>query len=98
MSSEQKSILGILSKRQVLYLIVGVIILYSYIPWIFNVFSHFNIAVAFIACIIASLPIVVTIYFLGFHKVAKKGLNFDHYLLIKMGYKNQIGVWRKGGR
>lgn len=96
MSSEQKVILGVISMRQFIYLLIGGITLYAYIPIVFNLFS--NIAISFIFSVVASIPVVCVVGILGFYKVSKKGLNFDHYLLIKMGYKNQIGVWRKGGR
>ncbi|MDC3424272.1 PrgI family protein [Aquibacillus sp. 3ASR75-11] len=94
MSSEQKTILGIFSKRQLIYLVVGGAIIYSYIPFVFNLIPNFFVSI--FLCIFSALPVAVLTGVLGFLKKSKYNLNYDHYLLIKMGYKNQIGVWRKG--
>jgi predicted membrane channel-forming protein YqfA (hemolysin III family) len=96
MSSEQKTILGIMSKRQLIYLIVGGMIVYSYIPYVFNFVSHPLLGI--ILCIISAIPVAGVVFVLGFLKKSKYHLNYDKYLLIKAGYKYQIGVWRKGQR
>ncbi|MBU7595921.1 PrgI family mobile element protein (plasmid) [Metabacillus halosaccharovorans] len=94
MSSEQKTILGLISKRQLIYLIVGGAILYAYLPVIFNLIP--NIIVATIVSLISSFPVVIVVGILGFYKVSKYQLNFDFYLLLRFGQKTQIGIWRKG--
>ncbi|QAS54780.1 PrgI family protein [Halobacillus litoralis] len=94
MSSEQKTILGILSKRQLIYLIVGGLLIYSYTPVVYGLGPTFYIGA--LLCIFAALPVVAIVGVFGFLRKHKYNLNFDQYLLIKLGYKNQIGVWRKG--
>lgn len=94
MASEQKTILGIISKRQLIYLIAGGAILYAYVPMVFNLFPNFILA--FIFSVISTFPTIAAVVILGFFKKKKNHLNFDYYLLIKMGYKHQIGIWRKG--
>lgn len=96
MSSEQKTILGIISTRQLIYLAVGGAIIYAMTPYVYKLGSNFFIGV--ILCIIAALPIVIAVGVLGFLKNTKYNMNYDYYLIVKLGYKNQIGVWRKGPR
>jgi hypothetical protein len=94
MSSEQKSLLGIMSVRQLIYCLFGLVVLYSYVPLIFKIIP--NIVVALIVALISTIPVLGFVYLFGFHRVAKYHMYFDMYLLIKFGYKYQIGVWRKG--
>lgn len=94
MSSEQKSILGIMSKRQLIYLIAGGAVIYVWFPFVFNLFSNF--IVGFIFAFIFSLPIVAVVFILAFIKKRDYSLNYDQYLLIKLAYKKQLGIWRKG--
>lgn len=94
MSSEQKTILGIISKRQMIYLIIGGAILYVIIPSVFQLFPNFIAGVIF--SIITAIPIVAIIFILAFVKKHKHHLNYDHYLLIRFGMKKQMGNWRKG--
>ncbi|MFT9496925.1 MULTISPECIES: PrgI family mobile element protein [Bacillota] len=94
MASEQKTILGVLSKRQMIYLIAGGSLLYAYIPVVFNLFP--NIVLGLIFSFVSALPTLGAVLVLGFIKKNKYHLNYDQYLLIKLGYKNQIGIWRKG--
>lgn len=96
MSSEQKTILGILSKRQLIYLIICGAVLYAYIPIVFNLFSSFNIIFGLIMAFISAIPIVILVLLLGFIKKQKLNMYYDQYLLIKFKYKTQIGIWRKG--
>lgn len=94
MSSEQKSILGIISKRQLIYLIAGGGLIYSYTPFIFNVFGKDLVAI--ILCAIAGLPTAIITLIFAFYKKSKYHMFFDQYLIVKMSYKNQLGNWRKG--
>ncbi|MFC0273745.1 PrgI family mobile element protein [Metabacillus herbersteinensis] len=94
MASEQKEILGIISKRQLIYIIVGGALIYAYIPFVFNLTS--NYLVGAIMSLISAIPVLVITGVLGFMKKFKYSLNYDFYLIIKLGYKNQIGTWRKG--
>ncbi|GKU84338.1 PrgI family protein [Niallia taxi] len=94
MSSEQKSILGIISTRQLIYLISGGAIAYAYIPSVFKLFP--GIIAGVIGCVISVVPLAVIIFIFGFLKKSKLHLHYDQYFLIKLGYKNQIGIWRRG--
>ncbi len=47
MTSEQKTLLGVLSKRQLIYLLGGGASLYLYVPFLWRLFAPFNAAVAF---------------------------------------------------
>lgn len=94
MSSEQKVILGIISKRQLIYLIVGGIILYVYIPIVFKLFSDPLTGVIF--SLFAAAPTIGVVGLLGFMRHQKHNLNFDRYYILKMKYNRQLGVWRKG--
>jgi hypothetical protein len=94
MSSEQKTILGMISKRQLIYLVVTSLLLNAIVPPIFNLPG--NPIVGLILVAIVALPIVVTSLILAFYKNTKHHMYLDYYLLVKLGYKTQIGVWRKG--
>lgn len=94
MSSEQKAILGIISKRQLIYLVAAGAVLYAYIPFVYKIAPNFYFGI--IMCLISAIPVAIATIVLGFLKNSKYSLYYDHYLIIKLGYKNQIGVWRKG--
>lgn len=94
MSSEQKTILGFITKRQLIYLIVGGSVIYAYVPVVFNLFPNFIAGI--IASVISVIPTAAVVFVFAFWKKNKLHLNFDHYFLIKLGYKKQIGIWRKG--
>lgn len=96
MSSEQKEILGILSKRQLGYLVVGGLVLYAYLPIIFKFAYPLGWLFAFIFTLITALPVLVIVGFLGFFKVSKFNMNRDFYYFIKFTKKSQYGSWRKG--
>lgn len=96
MSSEQKEILGILSKRHLLYLGGGGALLYAYIPVVFKVLLGLGIPPAIIGSLICSLPVVGVVIFLGFMRVDKLNMNRDYYYFIKFTRKLQYGSWRKG--
>lgn len=96
MSSEQKVILGIVSMRQLIYLMIGGSILYTIIPFVFNVLGGLPFTVKLAICFIAASPILILILPLAFFKIRKYGMFLDYYLLVKLGGKTQTGVWRKG--
>ena len=96
MSSEQKEILGILSKRHLMYLGVGVALLYAYIPPLFKLLFPIGIVPAIIICMILAMPVVFVVIFFGFMKVEKLSMNRDYYYYIKFTKKMQYGSWRKG--
>ncbi|GLO68308.1 MULTISPECIES: PrgI family mobile element protein [Oceanobacillus] len=94
MNSEQKVILGIISKRQLTYLIAGGALLYFYVPKVFSLVGDPVIGVIF--ALISAIPTASAIGLLGFMKHHKYNLNFDQYFLLKFNYKKEIGVWRRG--
>lgn len=96
MTSEQKEILGLLSKRQLMYLVGGGLILYGYIPFIFKLLLGAGWVFASIGALISAVPTLGIILFLGFIKVNKFNMNRDFYYLIKLQKKTQYGSWRKG--
>lgn len=93
-SSEQKSILGVISTRQLIYLLVGGLIIYSIIPLAWSLGS--SLYTSFIFCVISALPIVVMIAPLAFMKNNKYNMFYDMYLYTRFLGKYEKGVWRKG--
>ncbi|MCM3358056.1 PrgI family protein [Psychrobacillus sp. MER TA 171] len=96
MSSEQKEILGLVSKRQVLYLVGGILVLYSYVPKLFMFVLPLGIVLALLVTILAALPVLTIVGFLGFYEVKEYNMNRDYYYYIKLTRKTQYGSWRKG--
>lgn len=96
MASEQKEILGLFSKRQLAYVVIGGIILYSYVPVVYNLFSIFGWEVGALAGLFSAAPLAGLILFLGFTKVRKFNMNRDYYFYIRLQRKTQYGSWRKG--
>lgn len=96
MSSEQKDILGIASKRQLTYLIVGGLIVYTYVPFIFKLFMGGGWLLAAIIALVTAIPTVTIVLLLGFVKVQEFNMNRDYYYYIRFQRKTQYGSWRKG--
>lgn len=97
MSSEQKNIQGVISTRQAIYLGVGGVILYSYIPIIFNLCkSVLDIYTSAVICLIAASPILAVVGVFGFLRKKQLEVFYDRYLMILIGRKTQYGIWRKG--
>lgn len=98
MSSEQKEILGLLSKRQLAYLAIGGIVMYSYIPIVYKLFSNLGTGwmAAAIMSLCAAVPTIAIIFFFGFVKVDKYNMHRDFYYWIKLQRRTQYGSWRKG--
>lgn len=96
MSSEQKEIMGVISKRQLIYLVVGAILLYTYVPFVYMLFANLSWFVGAVAALISAVPTVFIIVFLGFIKAGKYDMNRDYYYWILFQKKTQYGNWRKG--
>lgn len=96
MSSEQKVILGIVSIRQLIYIVIGGSIIYSIVPLVWNMLEGFSLVVRLVACIIPALPVLAVIVPLAFIRKRNYHMFYDFYLLIKLNAKSQHGVWRKG--
>ncbi len=93
MSTDMKNILGVMSTRQLLYLIGGGALLYAYIPLVFQLTS--NIIASFILCGISALPVATIVLLFGFIRSEKKQMYFDQFFKIKLLAKTQKGNWRK---
>lgn len=97
MTSEQKEILGVVSKRQLAYLVVGGLLIYSYIPVVYKITSLFGgWMVGAICSLISAAPVALIVFILGFTKVSKFDMNRDYFYWIKFQRKTQYGSWRKG--
>ncbi len=89
MTSEQKTLLGVLSKRQLIYLLGGGASLYLYVPFLWRLFAPFNAAVAFFICLILAIPTVVVVITFAFIYKEKQHMYLDKYLLIKMRSRSE---------
>ncbi|MFB1100406.1 PrgI family mobile element protein [Terribacillus sp. JSM ZJ617] len=94
MASEQKTILGLLTQRQLIYIFGGIVLIYSYMEPVFSLAPNMIFGIIF--CLISAVPTAALVFIFAFYKKRKYNLNFDFYLLIKAGYKKQLGIWRKG--
>ncbi|MDQ4682671.1 PrgI family protein [Stenotrophomonas maltophilia group sp. RNC7] len=98
MSSEQKVILGIVSMRQLIYLIVGGTFIYTVFPIMWGLLDGFDFYVKIGGGLIPCLPVLAIVGYLGFLKNSKYNMFYDYYWLIRLGEKSQYGTWRKGSR
>ena len=96
MSSEQKIILGVLSMRQLVYLVVGGVVIYGMSPLIWSL--PIDALSKLILQIIFAIPVIAIIVPLAFIKHTKYNMFMDFYLITKLGGRGQKGVWRKGPR
>ncbi|PEB54612.1 PrgI family protein [Bacillus sp. AFS098217] len=96
MTSEQKTLLGVLSKRQLIYLLGGGAALYIYVPFFWGIFSPINAIVGFLICILSALPTVLGVLAFAFIYKEKQHMYLDRYLMIKMRSRSERGKWRKG--
>lgn len=94
MQSEQKELFGVISKRQLFYLGGGGALVYWYIPIVFNLFPSW--VAGTIACIVSLAPTATLVYFLAFHRLEKYHMFIDKYVLIRLQYRSQLGIWRRG--
>lgn len=96
MSSEQKEIFSVLSRRQLIYILVFGVIAYQYVQVIWKIFYPINAILALIICGISLIPSGVIVGVLGFYYKYKYFMYFDRYLIVRFARKNQYGKWRKG--
>lgn len=96
MSSEQKVLLGVLSIRQLIYIIIGGAILGNYIPYLTKWLFGIAWPVGIIGTVISALPVIAVVFVLGFYKQKKYHMFYDMYLLTRFKAKSQYGIWRKG--
>jgi hypothetical protein len=96
MASEQKEILGLFSKRQLTYIAVGGLLIYSYVPSVYKLFSVFGWIAGGLAALITAVPVAAIFLFLAFAKVQKLNMNRDYYYYIRFQRRTQYGSWRKG--
>lgn len=98
MASEQKVILGVMSMRQLIYIVVGGGLIYAYVPFLFNLMAGLPMTVRIIVCAIAALPVAGIVIPLAFIKKRNYHMFLDYYLFIKFRAKTQHGKWRKGSK
>lgn len=96
MSSEQKVILGVVSIRQLIYVAIGVGVIYAFVPTLWKLLAGLPIIFKIVVCVIPAIPVLVVIVPLAFIKKKNYHMFYDFYLLIRFNAKNQHGVWRKG--
>ena len=98
MTSEQKEILGLISKRQLMYMAGGVLTLYAYLPTVFKFLNSLGagMALTIIVSLFAAIPVVLIVFFFGFIKISKFNMNSDYYYFIRLQRRTQYGSWRKG--
>ncbi|ANC11124.1 MULTISPECIES: PrgI family protein [Bacillus cereus group] len=96
MTSEQKTLLGVLSKRQLIYLLGSGASLYLYVPFLWRLFAPIDAVVAFFICLILALPTVIGVIAFAFIYKEKQHMYLDRFLLIKMRSRSEKGKWRKG--
>lgn len=97
MISEQKNILGMISTRQAIYLAIGAVILYAYIPSLYSLIaSLLGIIVAIVICALTAIPVIIFVLYLAFYKSSKHNMFGDRLLLIRLQKKSQFGYWHKG--
>lgn len=97
MSSEQKNLMGVVSTRQAIYVGVGGIVIYSYVPILFGLLKGlFGWMIASAICGFTTIPIIAFVAFFGFYPVEKYNMNRDYYMMIKIQRGTQVGMWRKG--
>ena len=96
MSSEQKVLLGMISIRQLIYIIVGATIIGNYLPIVSKWLLSLSWVVGIIGSIISIVPVVAIVGFLGFYKNKKYHMFYDSYLIVQFKKKYQYGIWRKG--
>jgi len=96
MASEQKSLLGIMSYRQLVYSGIAFFSIGAYVPSVFSFLSSVSIIVALIGSVLSAIPVLAIIGPLAFLKKKKYHMFWDRYLLIKLYRSTQYGVWRKG--
>jgi len=93
MSSEQKVILGIVSIRQLIYVVIGGTIIYNLANFWFHIIFDWRVAAAI--SLITSIPFVAVFGLLGFLKKGNYHMYYDHYLLVRLSRKGQYGKWIK---
>lgn len=98
MSSEQKEIMGVVSKRQMIYIAIGGVLLYTYVPVVYQIFDFFSWIVGAMFALASAVPVIFIVVFMGFIKVGKHNMNRDFYYWIVLQRKSQYGSWRKGRR
>lgn len=95
-SSEQKVILGIVSMRQLIYIIVGGTFIYTIFPFMWGLLEGTSTMVRLLVSVLINLPIVAVIGYFGFLRNGKYNMYYDSYWLVRLGEKSQYGIWRKG--
>lgn len=96
MASEQKTILGMVSKRQLMYLLGSGALIYAYVPFIWNLFIGIHYIIAGLFSLLAALPVAGTALSCAFIYKSKQHMYLDRYLWVKFKGKHERGAWRRG--
>lgn len=94
-SSEQKTIFGILSIRQLCYAGASGFIYYHILPYVTGLSDHWF--TKFILALVIIIPFALFTIAFGFIRIEKYNMYLDRYLIVKLARKSQYGIWRKGG-
>lgn len=104
--SEQKTILSLVSIRQLIYVSIGVVLIYQIVTFLYGFIEHMMLVAQAIIYITICSPIVGVIYWLGFWYRDDHDMFWDKYLLIDWNYRknhtsyiyhhgDDIPKWRK---
>ncbi|WP_368502733.1 PrgI family mobile element protein (plasmid) [Alkalihalophilus sp. As8PL] len=96
MASEQKILLGVISMRQLIYVLLGGGAIYSVTPLVWSL--PLSLIGNLMLNLIVAIPFAIIVILLGFMKQKKYNMFYDFYFITKLSKKTQTGVWRKGKR
>lgn len=96
MSSEQKSLFGIVSWRQTGYICGGLFLTYQFVPTIVSLFSGLSIPFLLIMVLLFGTAPLLLVAPFAFIRVKKYNMFLDRYLWTKFTAKYSKGTWRKG--
>lgn len=96
MVSEQKHFFGFTSYRQAVYLLVGALVLYSFVPYVYKFGSMLGGIIAGVICgIFFSSIICFVIYYVAFTKHPLTNYYRDKHFYIVFNNRHEVGKWRK---
>jgi len=97
MSSEQKSLFGIVSWRQMGYIGAGVYLAYQLLPSLVSLFYGMPLPILLILVIIFGVVIPIGLFLpFAFIRISKYNMFLDKFIITKVVAKYEKGTWRKG--
>lgn len=85
--SEQKTILGVVSVRQLIIIGIGIYLYYLCVPILWGIFTHWLVSIFVV--VIGMIPFLVLIWLFAFKRVKKYHMYFDLYLAREKCIKRQ---------